>query len=187
MRNFSFLMTAIFLASCGEPQAGEVPATETPTAAPQSTETPAPEVQSSESQWDTDSEAAKFNTCYDNRAPSDVFAQCGFIERCIEGNNSTSRAMVTCASKGLELWDGKLNSEYIQLSAAVTETFDADASDALRTSQRSWLEYRDNECQAVIARSSFTGAVGAAIKQSCLSDMTAKRAVQFKTENARKT
>ena len=125
-----------------------------------------------------------FNECYEDSEPDKIQAQCSYIERCIAENNSTSGAMASCSLKGYELWDGKLNVEYKRLMSSVAETFGTESSDALRKSQRSWLEYRDNACDAVIKRSSFIGAVRGAIYRSCLSDLTAQRAIQFNKENA---
>lgn len=57
--------------------------------------------------------------------------------------NQTTIGMVMCTDREISWWDDQLNTRYVALQDALgTEEFDK-----LRTAQRTWLAYRDAQCE----------------------------------------
>jgi uncharacterized protein YecT (DUF1311 family) len=65
---------------------------------------------------------------------------------CLKKDNSTAW-MTTCAGKAYDAWDKELNRIY----SALIKDLSPDEKEILKTAQKKWLEYRDNEFKLIDA------------------------------------
>lgn len=88
----------------------------------------------------------------------------------------TTYEIRSCLSLQLEAVDGELNRVY----KALRGDQDKEANDILRTAQRSWITYRDNECLRVadIVRG---GTLAPVMNLSCIIDLTKRRTEELAT------
>jgi uncharacterized protein YecT (DUF1311 family) len=68
------------------------------------------------------------------------------LTKCME-NDPTTNGMLECYAQAEKRWDGELNKAYKDLMAQIND----DSKAALKTSQISWLKYRDQEFIAISA------------------------------------
>lgn len=97
----------------------------------------------------------------------------------------TQADMTICAGKDHEKADKDLNAAYQKLRKQLAErdkTADASskgATDALVTSQRAWVAFRDANC-ALAGFQARGGTMEPMLIASCLADMSSKRAEELK-------
>jgi uncharacterized protein YecT (DUF1311 family) len=95
-------------------------------------------------------------------------------QACIDASQTQSTAdMAACSGRERAVWDAMLNAAY----EALREAFDETQRTALRDAQRAWIAYRDANCAL------WHGLSDGTIRQNpaagCLSDMTARRALEL--------
>jgi len=82
-------------------------------------------------------------------------------------NATTQAAMNQCASNSLKASDAKLNQTYKALLAKVSK----DGKAKLQKAQRSWITWRDAQCDFITAGSSG-GSIHPMAQASCLDELT---------------
>ena len=81
--------------------------------------------------------------------------------------------MVACSQREEAVWDAMLNASY----EALREAFDETQRTALLRAQRAWIAYRDANCALWYGLSD--GTIRQNLAAGCLSDMTARRALEL--------
>jgi uncharacterized protein YecT (DUF1311 family) len=106
----------------------------------------------------------------------------------IDCSKATANAELNaCAERQVNKADAKLNDAYQKALAYIAKTdgdkpYDAKSwADALRTSQRAWIAYRDADCNGLIPMSwgGGTGAMGAVL--GCMQTKTEARTKELET------
>lgn len=96
---------------------------------------------------------------------------------CMETDQGMSTVgMSECLAQETDWWDSQLNVDY----AALREELDEESAEALQAAQRAWIDWRDTKCEF-----EYTywreGTIGSTYYGSCMLDLTAERAIDFKT------
>ncbi|RYC11747.1 lysozyme inhibitor LprI family protein [Ciceribacter ferrooxidans] len=95
-------------------------------------------------------------------------------------NAMTQFDMNVCSQRDYEKADKSLNAQWSKTKKVMADwdaELDAEnkgAVEALLAAQRAWIQYRDNQCNAV-GYSVWGGSMYPMIVSSCLADLTAKR------------
>ncbi|GAB4452167.1 MAG: lysozyme inhibitor LprI family protein [Armatimonadaceae bacterium] len=101
------------------------------------------------------------------------------LEACMEKNPSTA-GMVRCIEEARKGWDRELNREYQVLLARL----DNAGKQQLRTAQRAWLAYRDQEYKAIAAIYGKTeGTMFVPMRANRAMEITRKRALEIADYN----
>jgi uncharacterized protein YecT (DUF1311 family) len=98
---------------------------------------------------------------------------------------TTQSDMTACAGRDYEAADEELNAQYKATRKVLTErdkdiTDGSDsAADALLTTQRAWIAYRDAQCETVGLQAQG-GTMQPMLVSACLADLTTKRSEELK-------
>ena len=88
----------------------------------------------------------------------------------------TTVAIMTCLQTRAKVWDGRLNAAYRSLAAMLDAQQSADQLTDLKTAQRLWIKYRDENCR-------YYGDEQGTIREidgaECLRRMTQDRAIEL--------
>ncbi|WLR99121.1 lysozyme inhibitor LprI family protein [Shinella sumterensis] len=104
-------------------------------------------------------------------------------------NAETQMDMNICAGRDYKAADEELNVVYKKALAAAVETDEGfkdmgdqyvGAVDALKRAQRSWIGYRDGQCD-LAGFEARGGSLEPLLVSSCLADLTRKRTAELKT------
>ena len=104
-------------------------------------------------------------------------------------NAETQMDMNICAGRDYKAADEELNAVYKKALAAAVETDEGfkdmgdqyvGAVDALKRAQRSWIGYRDGQCD-LAGFEARGGSLEPLLVSSCLADLTRKRTAELKT------
>jgi uncharacterized protein YecT (DUF1311 family) len=90
--------------------------------------------------------------------------------------NGNTHDIVVCVDKLVKTWDARLNATYKKLVGMTTET---DRRAALRKAQKSWVRYRDANCEWY---DTGAGTIRRIEAGECMRSMTAARAIELETE-----
>ncbi len=99
-------------------------------------------------------------------------------------NAMTQTDMNICALQEFEAADAELNTHY-QAAIALTKGYDQDTEvsgneEALRESQRAWVEYRDTACRSETLLSEG-GTIQPLLISSCMTRLTLRRSEDLET------
>ncbi len=103
-------------------------------------------------------------------------------------NAQTQMDMNICAGRDYKTADNELNAVYKKALEAAKETDEGfkdmgeqyvGAVDALKRAQRSWIGYRDGQCE-LAGFESRGGSMEPLLVSSCLADLTRKRTAELK-------
>ena len=90
---------------------------------------------------------------------------------------TTTYAIATCIDTRAKLWDQRLNQAYQQVLTMLRD--EPASAAALRTAQRSWLRYRDDNCAFYQTE---TGTIRMIEVAACHRDMTQDRAIELQRD-----
>ncbi|MDR6993228.1 lysozyme inhibitor LprI family protein [Luteimonas sp. 3794] len=96
----------------------------------------------------------------------------GFM-RCMDAAEGVTVDMLNCIDAEIVLQDARLNSEYRQTLAALTQGQQA----RLRTAQRLWVQYRDANCRFLADPEG--GTLATVMSVDCRRQMTTERASEL--------
>ncbi len=130
--------------------------------------------------WDVDAEALaqEIEECL--IIGRDDLTECSdFSSICMQGEGGMSTAgMSNCVNAEEEAWDILLNRYYGELLVTYSNRDDVNVEENFRQAQRSWVEYRENECRYRRLRFG-TGSIAINISASCYLEFTQSRAIEF--------
>lgn len=91
----------------------------------------------------------------------------------VEGQ--TTAGMIFCHMREAQAWDGQLNAVYRRLRGGASAN---DEGGRLQQAQRAWIAFRDANCDFE-ASLYEGGSLAGVLFASCMSDMTARRAIDL--------
>ncbi|OLO05309.1 lysozyme inhibitor LprI family protein [Salinicola socius] len=89
---------------------------------------------------------------------------------------TTQQEMNTCAGEGYQAADKELNTTYGEIMGRL----DSDSKNRLKTAQRTWIKFRDAECEFVSGPTSG-GSANSMVKAGCLENLTQQRTETLKS------
>lgn len=96
-------------------------------------------------------------------------------EPCMDSpEGGTTFGMTSCLSEEHAAWDVMLNSTYKDLKAKLDDR----QNRALRTAQRAWITYRDEDCK--LPRVLIEGTLATPWSAACVRDHTARRVIELR-------
>ncbi len=98
------------------------------------------------------------------------------LEACRQGGQTTLE-LGQCLTTAMQQWDKELNAAY----AALMQTLEPEAREALKASERAWIGFRDAEVKFLRERfSTQDGTLWPLVEGAQIMDLTRRRAIQLR-------